>query len=525
MDIRDLLIDPPPDMVANQDVSGAAAARPPPPPAATAGEHEAEATAGHPQAAAEIQAALTSAPTPHDEKGGAPTHKPAHDETIAQPDSSNDAPAASANEITFHDSGAAGPSGSGPGSSSGGGGGSSTHPDSDNASLNAPSSFSVGLSIDTDDSDADSALGSVRAQSSSVSASSSIFDFVEEHGRTWHRYHEGKYFMPNDIPEQERLELQHSISVRLFGGLSLAPIDRPNRVLDIGTGTGIWAIEFANEHPESDVMGTDLSPIQPEYVPPNCRFEVDDAEDEWVFNHRFDYIHARFMCGSFGNFPDIFRSCLENLEPGGWAEFQDYYVKMQCVDDSLAGTALERWNDCVLEGVRRMGKNGLAAARFKAQMLDAGFVDVVERKFALPGNPWAKGEDQKMLGMMQMENILDGLHGFSIGLFTKMLGMAAEEVELMLMDVRKDLRNTKIHFYYIVLVPFPLLPDPHCVSFKPGPRLLTIFSQLLCIWPKGTMTVMTYNDDRIRAYDTTHNDTYIYYIYPKMNFFIQRGET
>ncbi|KAJ0117353.1 methyltransferase domain-containing protein [Diaporthe amygdali] len=441
MDIRDLLIDPPPDMVANQDGTAAAAR-----PQEAAGHHAAEATADQSSAAAEIRAALGSAPTPHD--GDAPTHAPEDGKQAAHPDSSKDISQSYEDELTYHDS-AAVASGSGPGSSSGAPG-SSTHPDSDNASLNAPSSFSVGLSIDTDDSDADSALGSVRAQSSSMSASSSIFDFVEEHGRTWHRYHEGKYFMPNDIPEQERLELQHSISVRLFGGLSLAPIERPNRVLDIGTGTGIWAIEFANEHPESDVLGTDLSPIQPEYVPPNCRFEVDDAEDEWVFNHRFDYIHARFMCGSFGNFPEIFRSCLENLEPGGWAEFQDYYVKLQCMDESLVGTALERWNDCVLEGVRRMGKNGLAAARFKAQMLDAGFVDVVERKFALPGNPWAKGEDQKMLGMMQMENILDGLHGFSIGLFTKMLGMAAEEVELMLMDVRKDLRNTKIHFYYIV---------------------------------------------------------------------------
>lgn len=317
--------------------------------------------------------------------------------------------------------------------------------------MNAPSSFSVGLSIDTDDSsDADSALGSVRAQSSSISASSSIFDFVEEHGRTWHRYHEGKYFMPNDIPEQERLDLQHSISVRLLGGLYLAPIGRPGRALDVGTGTGIWAIEFANEHPETDVLGTDLSPIQPEYVPPNCRFEVDDAEDEWVFSHKFDFIHSRFMSGSISNFPDLFGMCFENLNPGGWVEMVDYYVKLQAVDDSLVGTALEKWNDCVIEGVKRMGKNALACAKYKRQMEEAGFVDVVEKRVALPGNPWAKGEAQKMLGTMQMENILDGLHGFSIGLFTKMLGMAAEEVELMLVDVRRDLRNTKIHFYYVV---------------------------------------------------------------------------
>lgn len=97
-----------------------------------------------------------------------------------------------------------------------------------------------------------------------------------------------------------------------------------------------------------------------------------------------------------------------------------------------------------------MGKNALACSKYERQMVEAGFVDVVERKFALPGNSWAKGEDQKMLGTMQLENILQGLHAFSIGLFTKMLGMGAEEVELMLVDVRKDLRNTKIHFYYVV---------------------------------------------------------------------------
>lgn len=330
---------------------------------------------------------------------------------------------------------------------------SSAHTDSDSASTHAPSSFSIGLSIDdysSGGSDADSALGSLRAQSSSMSASSSIFDFVEEHGRTWHRYHEGKYFMPNDIPEQERLDLQHSIAVRLFEGLYLAPVERPNRVLDIGTGTGIWAIEFANEHPASDVLGTDLSPIQPEYVPPNCRFEVDDAEDEWVFGDKFDFIHARHMTGSISDFPAMFAMCYENLNPGGWIEFQDYYVKLQCIDDSLTGTALQRWNDYIIEGVKRMGKNALACAKYKNQMMDAGFVDVTEKKFALPGNQWAKGEDQKMLGTMQLENIMNGLHGFSIGLFTKMLGMAAEEVELLLVDVRKDLRNTKIHFYYIV---------------------------------------------------------------------------
>jgi ubiquinone/menaquinone biosynthesis C-methylase UbiE len=42
--------------------------------------------------------------------------------------------------------------------------------------------------------------------------------------------------------------------------LITAPITTPNRVLDLGTGTGIWCIDFADEHPEADVKGIDLSP-------------------------------------------------------------------------------------------------------------------------------------------------------------------------------------------------------------------------------------------------------------------------
>ncbi|KAI0409127.1 S-adenosyl-L-methionine-dependent methyltransferase [Xylaria palmicola] len=311
--------------------------------------------------------------------------------------------------------------------------------------------FSTGLSVDNDDSDVDSAIFDVQAQSS-TSVTSSVYDFVNEHGRTYHRYKQGKYWMPNDEREQERLDLQHMICLKVFNNrLSLAPIQEPARVLDFGTGTGTWAIEFALQHPGSDVLGTDLSPIQPEYVPPNCRFEIDDIEDEWIFSTKFDYIHGRHMVGSITDFPKLFAAIHENLTPGGWVEMQDYYVKLQSIDGTLDGTTLQRWNNMLNHALSFTGRSGLNAVKYRRWLREAGFEEVREEMFAVPGNPWAKGEDQKQLGALQMENILEGLYGITISLFTKFLDMSAESVEAMLIDVRKDLMNRNIHFYYPIL--------------------------------------------------------------------------
>ena len=41
----------------------------------------------------------------------------------------------------------------------------------------------------------------------------------------------------------------HSFKIMLDGNLNLAPITNPQRVLDLATGTGIWAIEFGSSSP------------------------------------------------------------------------------------------------------------------------------------------------------------------------------------------------------------------------------------------------------------------------------------
>lgn len=110
-----------------------------------------------------------------------------------------------------------------------------------------------------------------------------------------------------------------------LGELHLAPVKDPHEILDVGTGTGIWAIQMADKFPDAQITGTDLSPIQPDLVPPNCLFEIDDASLEWTWeeNH-FDFVHVRELFGSIADWDLFFREALRCIAPGGHLEIVEH---------------------------------------------------------------------------------------------------------------------------------------------------------------------------------------------------------
>lgn len=49
---------------------------------------------------------------------------------------------------------------------------------------------------------------------------------------------------------------------------------------------------MADEHPGASVIGTDLSPVQSSWVPPNLEIYIDDCEEEeWLNGSGFDLVH------------------------------------------------------------------------------------------------------------------------------------------------------------------------------------------------------------------------------------------
>ncbi|KAI8710756.1 hypothetical protein NCS52_01535400 [Fusarium sp. LHS14.1] len=89
----------------------------------------------------------------------------------------------------------------------------------------------------------------------------------------------------------------------------------------------VWAMDFADEYPSAEVIGTDLSPIQPKWTPLNCIFEIDDFEEEWLYTKPFDFIHARELEGCISDDDILFRRAFEHLKPGRYIEFQATYPR------------------------------------------------------------------------------------------------------------------------------------------------------------------------------------------------------
>ncbi|ORY19271.1 S-adenosyl-L-methionine-dependent methyltransferase [Clohesyomyces aquaticus] len=290
-------------------------------------------------------------------------------------------------------------------------------------------------------------------RSSTTSVDSEVYATVEEFGRTYHGYKAGKYVMPNDEKERDRLDLQHMLFTQTVDGrLNTAPISSPQQVLDIATGTGIWAMDFAEQHPNSNVLGTDLSPIQPSYVPINCTFEIADAEDEWNFGTQFDYIHGRALLSCFTEPREMIRKAYESLAPGGYLELQDGFFPFKFLNPQPAeDNPVRRWLDFVQEATHKSGRSWDNVQHYAQWMAELGFVDVVEKRYNWPCGPWAKGDKMKRLGVYFMEDLSHAAEPICMKLFTRFLGWDEERVKAFVAELMPALMAKKLYLYETIV--------------------------------------------------------------------------
>ncbi|KAK0720759.1 S-adenosyl-L-methionine-dependent methyltransferase [Lasiosphaeris hirsuta] len=301
--------------------------------------------------------------------------------------------------------------------------------------------------------------------SSLTSITSSVLQGKVEDGRVYAVYGKEEYGMPMDEAELDRIDMAHAKYYALLEKKRfLAPIgDNPQRVLDLGCGTGIWSIDFADMFPTADVIGVDIAPTQPEWVPPNCRFELDDMEARWTWKENsFDYIFSRDLILAIRDWPKLVDQVYTHLKPGGWVEFQCVTGVVKCDDASLPpDSMLREFSKAINQSTAAFGTPVDDPARWRGWFEDCGFEEVTEVIYKLPMNPWPKDQRLKLVGAFEMENLLYGLSGMVTRLFAKTLNWTPEQVEVFLAGVRKELKNRSVHTYW----PFYIV-----YARKPGGR-------------------------------------------------------
>ncbi|KFY27256.1 hypothetical protein V493_03618 [Pseudogymnoascus sp. VKM F-4281 (FW-2241)] len=308
----------------------------------------------------------------------------------------------------------------------------------------------------------DSAYGDDGENSTTTTVAATILEYRELHGRTFQNFPTTEYWGPNDDKQNEQLDIgHHMLTLLLDGKLFLAPISlNPQKVIDVGTGTGIWAIDFADAHPSAMVIGTDLSPIQPCFVPPNLKFELDDAQLDWTYEENsFDFVHIRCLMGSINDWAKLYSDVFRCTRPGGYIESLEMDIQFTSDDGSVKpGDVMYDWSTLFINAGETMQRTFKIPKMSRRLIEAAGFVDVVETKYKVPVGGWMEDKKWKEVGRWNLLYLKEGLEGMALFILKNILRWEYTEVQALLGRMRSALNNKKNHAYYEIHVVYGRKP-------------------------------------------------------------------
>ncbi|KAM5355542.1 hypothetical protein ACJ41O_002188 [Fusarium nematophilum] len=280
----------------------------------------------------------------------------------------------------------------------------------------------------------------------STSVPPSIHDHEYESGlgRRYHSYRSGRYPLPNDTGEQLREETEHALMLHILGGrLFLSELgDNPRKIIDIGTGT------VADLYQNANVIGTDLSPIQPASMPLNARMFIEDCEDpEWKNGHDFDLVHFRGVAGFLHDLEGMVIRAHQHIRRGGWIEFQEFDKSILCDDGTMdQDDPLRLFFDICAQGMRQYGCAGYGKQDMRRVLKQAGFKNIQVVRKKVPISSWPQDKTRKTMGTLMKANILESLDALAAKPMVA-LGMTPEEREDCVNRVRRSIGDPRIHRY------------------------------------------------------------------------------
>ncbi|KAF8858641.1 S-adenosyl-L-methionine-dependent methyltransferase [Acephala macrosclerotiorum] len=235
----------------------------------------------------------------------------------------------------------------------------------------------------------------------------------------------------------DRFDIFHKCClVARHGALHSSPFVRDPtqtpRILDIGTGTGIWVIDMADKYINAEVVGVDVAMIQPAMIPLNSIFTQMNFEEEWhgLGTGSWDLIHLRMLCGSVTNWPNLYEKAFRHLKPGsGWLEHVEIDFSVHCDDGTLpTGSILDMWTQSLLDATKD-SKPLAYNANTRVLLEQQGFEDINEEIIRVPLNPWPKDPWQKDIGRWYNLTLTQGLEALTLGPLSLLRNLKHVEVQ------------------------------------------------------------------------------------------------
>ena len=264
------------------------------------------------------------------------------------------------------------------------------------------------------------------------------------------------YVLPNDFTEINRLDFQHYMLRSVLRSNVIAPIHAPQEILDIGAGTGRWAMEVAAQFPHANVIATDVNvPVADQAStmgnglhrrPDNYLFVPGNVLERLPFaDNSFDYVHMRllFLAIPQDKWPAVVREAIRVARPGEWIELVETLVTTP--DNPGLSPATAHMIGWIHQLLRMRGINPLAGQNIATYLAQAGVPYVQTRLVEIPVGPHG-GRVGKMMAT-DLVSVMEGLRGP-----ITLLKMATpDEYERLMAQIRADMegdRGAKQPFFY-----------------------------------------------------------------------------